>query len=371
MPNPVTIPLLNPNEPESMIASLQVQEGQYVSKGDVLCTLETTKSAADLYAEADGYVAGLRFSSGQSAHAGDLLCYLAENPGWKPEEDPKPSSDRPVAAESTGEDLPAGLRITKPALALARRHQIDLSVLPIGPLVTEDMLKKKISPAATPAFSVPTAAFDPTAVLIYGGGGHGKMVIDLLHALGTYRVAGILDDGMEPGAHVMGVKILGNRDLLPALYQDGLRLAVNAVGGIGNIAVRIKIFHKLAEQGFAFPALAHPTAYIDPTAQLFPGSQVFVNAYLGSDVRLGFGCIVNTGAIISHDCRLGDYVNISPGAILAGEVVVEEGALIGMGVTVNLGVRVGRGARLGNSAVIKSDVPAGSVVRAGAVWPAD
>jgi len=98
--------------------------------------------------------------------------------------------------------------------------------------------------------------------------------------------------------------------------------------------------------------------------------QVFPHAYVGSEARLGFGTIVNTGAIVSHDCVLEDYVNISPGAILAGEVHVGREALIGMGVTVNLQVRIGHGARIGNGATIKADVPDQGVVRAGSIWPA-
>jgi acetyltransferase-like isoleucine patch superfamily enzyme len=66
---------------------------------------------------------------------------------------------------------------------------------------------------------------------------------------------------------------------------------------------------------------------------------------------------------------LGDYVNISPGAILAGEVHVENGALVGMGVTVNLRAVIGAGARVGNGSTVKNDVPPGGVVRAGTVWP--
>ncbi|MBP1702324.1 MAG: hypothetical protein H6Q38_1431, partial [Chloroflexi bacterium] len=73
---------------------------------------------------------------------------------------------------------------------------------------------------------------------------------------------------------------------------------------------------------------------------------------------------------ISHDCQLGDYVNIAPGAILAGEVNIEAGALVGMGVTVNLRVKVGAGARIGNGATVKSDVPEKGIVRAGTIWPA-
>ena len=54
MPVEVTIPLLNPNEPEALLAALHVSEGQQVSTGDPLCTLETTKSTAELQAESDG-----------------------------------------------------------------------------------------------------------------------------------------------------------------------------------------------------------------------------------------------------------------------------------------------------------------------------
>ena len=60
MSNPVPIPLLNPNEPEALIASLAVTEGQQVAAGDLLCTLETTKSTAEVVAESAGFVVGLR-----------------------------------------------------------------------------------------------------------------------------------------------------------------------------------------------------------------------------------------------------------------------------------------------------------------------
>ena len=78
---------------------------------------------------------------------------------------------------------------------------------------------------------------------------------------------------------------------------------------------------------------------------------------------------VNTAAVVSHDCRLDEYVNIAPGALLAGAVEIGERTLIGMGVTINLEVMIGAGCRVGNSAVIKQSVPAGTVVAAGSIWP--
>lgn len=367
MPHTITLPLLNPNEPEALLAALHVHEGQQVSKGDLLCTLETTKSAADLPAEADGYVVGLRFQQGETVHAGQTLCYLAEDPAWQP------PAEAPSLATAASTEKPPGLRITQPALALARQQGLDLSQLPLDRLVTESMVRKLLDKAAAPAgqasLAPPTAAFDPTAVIIYGGGGHGKALIDLLRLLGVYRIVGIVDDGIPAGGALMGVPLLGGEAALAQVYSQGVRLAVNAVGGIGNIAIRIKVFEKLAAAGFACPPVVHPTAFVEPSASLAAGVQVFPHAYVGSEARIGFGCIVNTGAIVSHDCVLGDYANISPGAMLAGEVQIGAGALVGMGVTVNLRARVGAAARLGNGCTVITDVPQRGIVRAGATWP--
>ncbi len=363
MTHPLTIPLLNPNEPEAMLAELHVQEGQLVTAGDLICTLETTKSTNDLHAEVDGYIAGLHCAEGDTLRAGDVLCYLAENPDWKPAAAPSPGAGAQAAAP------PEGVRITTPALALAQAHNLDLSALPVGPLITERMVQELLAERTAPAFVPPASAFDPTAIIVYGGGGHGKSVVELLRALGGYRVVGVVDDGLPAGEMVLDVPVLGGGALLADLYVQGTRLAVNAVGGIGVVAVRVKVFGRLAEAGFACPAVVHPTAFVEPSATLAPGVQVFPHAYIGSDAVVGYGTIVNTGAIVSHDCTLGAYANVSPGAMLAGGVKVEAGALVGMGVTVNLGVTLGEGARMGNGATVKSDVPAGGVVRAGSVWP--
>ena len=358
----VTIPLINPNEPEALLASIYIHEGQCVAAGDRLCTLETTKATLELASEQAGYIIGLRYSSGQTVNAGDCLCYLSDEPGWSPEE-----PDRGV--EISVESIPEGLRISQPALAMARSQGLDLRKLPRGPLITESTLQELLVPVRPQGYTPPTAAFDPTAILVYGGGGHGKTLIELLNRLGTYRVIGVVDDGLPAGQLVLGMPVLGGSEVLDEFYSKGVRLALNAVGGIGNLGIRINVFHKLAQSGYTCPAIAHPSAVIESSARLSPGVQIFTHAYIGSQAFIGYGAIINTGVIISHDCVLGDYVNISPAAVLAGGVQVGAGSLIGMGVTVNLQVKIGNGARIGNGATIKSDVPEGGVVHAGAVWP--
>ncbi|MCW5888475.1 MAG: NeuD/PglB/VioB family sugar acetyltransferase [Anaerolineales bacterium] len=358
----VRVPLINPNETEARLVNLAVSNGAEVAKGDVLATLETTKSTFELLAEAQGFVAGLQARQGQMLAAGQVFLYIAPSPDWQP----------PAASPATAESgaLPDGLRITQPALQLAQQHNIPLASLPIGPIVTEALISKLAAQqAGARAITVPEAAKLPNAVIVYGGGGHGKAVIDLLRAAGGYTLAGVIDDSRQPGELVLDAAVIAGEAALAPLHAAGCRLALNAVGGIGAMSSRIAVFERLEAAGFELPSLIHPSAVVEPSAQLAAGVHVFPHAYIGSDARIGQGAIINTGAIVSHDCELAEYTNLSPGSILAGNVRVGRGTLVGMGVTVNLGVRIGSLARIGNGATVKDDVPDGGVVRAGAVWP--
>jgi sugar O-acyltransferase (sialic acid O-acetyltransferase NeuD family) len=353
---PIHVPLINTNESDSLLADLPIKEGQFVKQGAVLAVFETTKSTFELTAERAGYVLGLYRKQGETVRTGDLFCYLSDRADAA-----LPVEETPDAKNDGQTSVPEGLRITQPALTLAREMGVDLGQLPGDALVTEKLIREM--------FASPSKAIDEKALVIYGGGGHARSLIELIEAGGNYKIAGVLDDRLAVGSKVLGIPVLGGNELLLRLKARGIGKVVNAVGGIGDISPRLRIYAAIQAAGLQVPSVIHPRAYIEKSAVLQPGQQVFFNAYIGSDVKVGFGCIVNTGAIVSHDCVLGDYVNISPGAILAGSVTVGERTLIGMGVTINLGVKVGAGARIGNSAVVKADVPENGIVRAGAVWP--
>jgi sugar O-acyltransferase (sialic acid O-acetyltransferase NeuD family) len=212
-------------------------------------------------------------------------------------------------------------------------------------------------------------AHTPQPIIILGGGGQGKTLIDLLRLLDGYTIAGIVDEGLPTGAQVMGVPVLGGNARLPELRAQGIALALNAVGGIGNVDVRLRVFDLLKAAGFAFPTVVHPSACVEHSAELEDGVQVGALTYIGSLARVGFGTLINSHVCVSHDCRIGQVVNLSPGALLAGGVRVEDYAQIGMGATVNINLTVGARARVGNGATVKADVPAGGRVFAGSIWP--
>lgn len=363
-PTPILVPLLNANEPEARLIAVHAGEGASVQKGDLLFTIETTKAAADIEAPQAGFVR-LVASEGDTLAVGETLAFLtasADEPVELPgREKPAAVNPGPAPAAETGE-----LRITKPARALVESLGLDFVRLPKDRLVTESLVRELAGAAGQPSRAPVNAQ-----LIIYGAGGHAKAVMEMARALGTFRIAGILDDNPAlTGTSVLGIPVLGTREILPRLYEQGLRLAANGVGGIINIGIRVGLFELLAAQGFAFPALIHPRATIEASTEIADGVQVFANAYVGSSARLHERCMINTGAIVSHDCEIGAYTHIAPGALLAGQVRVGEKALVGMGVTTAIGVQIGPGARIGNGAILLADVPERAIIPAGKVWAA-
>jgi sugar O-acyltransferase (sialic acid O-acetyltransferase NeuD family) len=257
------------------------------------------------------------------------------------------------------------LRITKPAQKLAASLGLDPELLPTNRLITEGVIRQLA--AARSEIVLPVS--NKPMILIYGGGGHAKSVMEIVLQNGIHAIAGIVDDDQSlTGNKVLDIPILGTRQILPSLMAKGVHLAANGVGGILNIYVRIKIFNLLESAGFSFPVLVHPRATVEPSAKVEQGVQVFANAYVGSGVFLGSRCMINTNAVVSHDCTIGAYTHIAPGAMLAGHVHVGAHTLIGMGVTTSIGLRIGEGVRIGNGAILLADVPDMTIIQAGRSW---
>lgn len=218
-------------------------------------------------------------------------------------------------------------------------------------------------------FQIPPKGYGPDDLIIFGGGGHGKTIIDLVRSLGKFNLIGVIDDRLPAGSRVLDVPVLGGADMLKLLSSHGLQKAVNAVGGIGHVDVRVKVFELLSAANFQFPAVIHSTAFVEPSAVIEDGVQILAQSYISSAASIGFGTVINAGVVVSHDCILGRFVNLSPGAMLAGGVILKDRVQVGMAATINIDISVGEGSRIGNGATVKADVLAGTKVRAGTIWP--
>lgn len=215
----------------------------------------------------------------------------------------------------------------------------------------------------------PHFAFDPTKVVIFGGGGLSKMIIETVRVLGAYKIVGVIDDNLQKGEDIIGASVLGGSEMLPDLRKNGVRMGVNSIGGIGDYRVRMNVFKQLADAGFVCPTIIHPSAHVDPSAQIEAGTLVLAQSYISGNAFVGMGSLINNSVVVSHDCVLGICVNLSPGAMIAGDVEIGNFTQIGMNATVNIGVKIGSKCLIGNGATVKKDAPPGTRVYAGSIWP--
>ena len=187
------------------------------------------------------------------------------------------------------------------------------------------------------------------SVWVIGGGGHAKVVIATLQAMGTEVVGVLDDDAAKHGTSLLGVPVVGPVERA----YGGEHEAVIAVGAN---AVRRRIAERLA--GVRFATAVHPSVVVHPSVEMGEGTVIFAGAVVQPDTRLGRHVIVNTGATVDHDGDLADYVHVAPGSHLAGDVTLGEGAFLGVGSVAVPGVRVGAWATVGAGAVVVRDLPA-------------
>ena len=201
-------------------------------------------------------------------------------------------------------------------------------------------------------------------IILLGGGGHAKVLIDLINTSGQFEISGILDSQLLIETTVLNVPVLGDDDLLPGLYGKGIRNVCIAIGSVRDTVKRRILFDKVKQIGFFVPYLLHPQAIIiSKNVHFSEGAQVMAGVNIQTDSLFGENTIVNTGAIIEHECNIGSHVHVCSGVVISGGCNIGDGAFIGAGATVMQGINIGKCATVAAGAVVIKNVPEGSMVK--------
>lgn len=198
-------------------------------------------------------------------------------------------------------------------------------------------------------------------IIVLGGGGHAKVLIDAVRSTNCFGISGILDPGLKVGEQILGVSVLGSDNFLDDHSGNEFVLALG-IGSVKVPSVRKNIFDKYKDRGFEFPLIIHRNAYVSGTSIISEGVQVMACAVIQPDAFIGENVIINTSAVIEHDCKISAHSHISPGAVLGGDVEVGECSHIGLGARVLQGVRIGKNVTIGAGAVVVRNVDDGKTV---------
>ncbi len=193
----------------------------------------------------------------------------------------------------------------------------------------------------------------PSLVLI-GGGGHARVVADILSTLRAFRLIGYV--AQTAGPPLLGeIPCLGTDDCLSRLRNDGVQHAFVAVG---HNASRLRLGRSLAAMDFLMPSVISAGAIVSAAARIGQGVAIMPGAVINACATIHDFAIVNTRASVDHDSVVGIGAHVAPGVSVCGHATIGELALVGAGAVLIPGVSVGSRAIVGAGAVVIRDVPA-------------
>ena len=187
-------------------------------------------------------------------------------------------------------------------------------------------------------------------MVIYGAGGHGRVVVDTALAAG-WTIRSLIDD--QPA-----ISTLWNIPVV-ASHQVSWDAFISQafVVAIGDNRVRTEIFGRICQLGLTPALVIHPSAVISRFAGIGAGTVVAAGVVVNPGADIGENCILNTGCSVDHDCRVFAHCHLCPGARLAGTVEVGAGTMIGTGAIVLPGMHIGKSCVIGAGAVVTKEVP--------------
>jgi sugar O-acyltransferase (sialic acid O-acetyltransferase NeuD family) len=187
-------------------------------------------------------------------------------------------------------------------------------------------------------------------LLIIGASGHGRVVADIALKMNKWQSIAFLDDNSNLGS-TMNLAVIGTSAKILSYIND-----YDIFVGIGNNASRKKLYQILENAGASIPLIIHPNAIIGEQVEIASGTVIMAGAIVNCCTKIGKGCIVNTGASVDHDNTIEDYVHISPGTHLAGNVKVGQESWLGIGSTISNNVTIVNNCKVGAGALVIMDI---------------
>lgn len=196
---------------------------------------------------------------------------------------------------------------------------------------------------------------------VYGAAGSGRGILPLLREQYPEIEIVFVDDGNVPSC-------VNGHDVLTweAFINSEARTRFVSIA-IADSKIRQRLAGKCAEQSIPLIEARAKTVVEFDEVSIGDGACLSPFVTLTSNIKVGRCFHANLYSYVEHDCVIGDFVTLAPGAKINGNVVIDDHAYIGSGAVIRQGkpgrpLTIGEGAVVGMGAVVTSDVPFGATV---------
>lgn len=197
-------------------------------------------------------------------------------------------------------------------------------------------------------------------MLIAGAGGHAREILFEWQQISPEPVFFYDDTGNAADQLFDQFGILHDHSEAAALFLQDPRFII----GVGNPSLRSAICEKLEAAGGKVTSLVSKNAVIGQReVMLGEGLNIMSGAVLTTGIHIGKGTLIHIHTSVHHDCRIGEFCEISPGCRILGKVVMGDRVSVGSAAVILPGIQIGSDAVIGAGAVVTRNVPAGARVK--------
>jgi len=175
-------------------------------------------------------------------------------------------------------------------------------------------------------------------IILVGGGGHCKSVIDVIEEEDRFEIYGIVDKTAQVGEHILGHPVIDGSN-----PKELLKVCRNfhiTVGQIKSSAVRRTLYQEIKDFGGNLPVIKSPHALVSRHASIGEGNVIMHQVIVNAKANIGVANILNTSCLIEHDAIIGDFNHISTKSIVNGNCEVGNDSFIGSNAVLAHGVKI-------------------------------
>lgn len=198
---------------------------------------------------------------------------------------------------------------------------------------------------------------------IFGASGFSREVQDIAFILG-YKEIVFIDKKI--GGSTSSLLVV-TEDKVYALAQAGYKFTI----GIGNAMIRKEISDRFDD--LEYVNLIHPTATFGyeqlGRIEKRVGNIICAGTRMTNNIQIGNFGVYYLNCTVAHDCIIEDFVTISPGANISGNVRISTGAYIGTNACILQGksltekMIIGKNSIVGAGSVVTKNVPDNTIVK--------
>lgn len=191
-------------------------------------------------------------------------------------------------------------------------------------------------------------------VILIGYSGHAYVVAGILESMGKKVIA--YCDQIEKLQNPFNLTYLGTEteEKAQVHFMNSYYFIC-----IGDNMIRQKVFQRLViEGGIKLPINAiHKSTSIHRTVEIENGCvMIAAGVVINPLAYISKGVICNTSCVIEHECRVGAFAHIAPGAVLCGNVTIGENTFVGANSVVKQGINIGKNVIIGAGSVVIDDI---------------